>query len=57
MFATYPEYKKNNLYKLGFKILLPLVDEFRTLNWTAIKRDLEVSKIFELFPMVTLQNS
>lgn len=36
---------------------LPLVDEFRTLNWTAIKRDLEFSKIFEVFPMMVLQNS
>lgn len=35
---------------------LPLVDEFRTLNWTAIKRDLELSKIFEMFPTVALQN-
>lgn len=37
--------------------MLPLVDEFRTLNWTAIKRDLEFSKIFDLFPMFVIQNS
>ena len=30
-------------------ILLPLVDKFRTINWSAIKRDLEFSKIFEIF--------
>lgn len=35
---------------------LPLVDKFRTLNWVQIKRDIEFSKIFEVFPMTTLQN-
>ncbi len=35
---------------------LPLVDEFRTLNWFAIKRELEVSRIFEVFPKMALQN-
>jgi hypothetical protein len=39
-----------------FLSMLPLLDEFRTLNWTAIKRELEVSKIFEMFPMAALQN-
>ena len=36
---------------------LPLVDEFRTLNWVQIKRDIEFSKIFEMLPMMALQNS
>ncbi len=36
--------------------LLPLLDEFRTLNWAQIKTDIEFSRIFELFPMMTLQN-
>ncbi len=35
---------------------LPLVDEFRTLNWVAIKRDLEFSKIFEMFSIKEPQN-
>jgi hypothetical protein len=35
---------------------LPLVDTFRTLNWAQIKRDLEVSKIFEVFQEMALQN-
>ena len=48
---------KNNHYKIWLKKLLPLLDKFRTLNWTAIKRDIEFSKIFELFPVVALQNS
>lgn len=37
--------------------LLRLVDEFRTLNWVQIKRDIEFSKIFEMLPMMALQNS
>ena len=35
---------------------LPLVDEFRTLNWTAIKQELQFSGILGLFPKLTLQN-
>jgi hypothetical protein len=45
---------KNTL--TGILSLLPLVDEFRTLNWTAIKQDIEFSKIFEMFPEIVLQN-
>jgi len=29
---------------------LPLVDEFRTLNWVQFKNDMEFCKIFEVFP-------
>jgi hypothetical protein len=36
---------------------LPLVDAFRTLNWVQIKRDIEFSKIYEMVPMIALQNS
>ncbi len=36
--------------------LLPLVDEFRTLNWVKIKSDLEFSKIFGVLPSLVLQN-
>jgi len=35
---------------------LPLVDEFRTANWTRIKSDLAFSGILGLFPMLELQN-
>ena len=31
-------------------MMLPLVDEFRTLNWIKIKSNFEFSKIFEMFP-------
>jgi hypothetical protein len=30
--------------------VLPLLDEFRTLNWVRIKSDLQFSKVFEVFP-------
>lgn len=53
-------YTINNIiayYELIVNIWLPLVDEFRTLNWIQIKRDIEFSKIFEMFPMMVLQNS
>lgn len=36
--------------------MLPLVDEFRTLNWTAIKQELQFSGIIGLFPNLSLQN-
>jgi hypothetical protein len=36
--------------------MLHLVDEFRTLNWAAIKGDLQFSGILELFSMLELQN-
>ena len=35
---------------------LPIVDEFRTLNWTAIKSDLQFSGILGLFPLMAFQN-
>ena len=35
---------------------LPLLDAFRTLNGVQIKRDIEFSKIFEMFPIVELQD-
>jgi hypothetical protein len=38
------------------KTLLPLVDEFRTLNWVKIKRDIEEFKFFEFFGKLELQN-
>jgi len=43
-------------YKIWLKILLPLVDKFRTANWTRIKSDLQFSGILGLFPSMTLQN-
>jgi len=36
--------------------LLPLVDEFRTANWTRIKGELQFSGILGLFPILELQN-
>ena len=48
--------KKFFTFREGFFSLLPLEDAFRTLNWTAIKRDFEASKIFEVFPTLELQN-
>lgn len=36
--------------------LLPLVDEFRTLNWLAIKRDLDFSMFSMAFAIQELQN-
>ncbi len=35
---------------------LPLVDRFRTVNWTGIKSDLQFSGILGMFPSLTLQN-
>lgn len=35
---------------------LPLLDEFRTLNWKKIKRELEESGFLELFPVFSFQN-
>jgi len=35
---------------------LPIVDKFRTLNWTSIKSELQFSGIFNLFPQLSLQN-
>ena len=37
--------------------MLLLVDAFRTLNWVQIKRDIEFSKISDMFPVMVLQNS
>jgi hypothetical protein len=36
--------------------MLPLVDKFRTANWTGIKSDLQFSGILGLFPILELQN-
>jgi len=35
---------------------LPLVDKFRTANWTSIKSELQFSGILEFFPELSLQN-
>lgn len=40
----------------GLFNLLPLVDEFRTLNWLAIKRDLDFSMFSMAFAIQELQN-
>ena len=36
--------------------MVPLVDEFRTLNWVKIKSDMEFYRVFEVFPSLVLQN-
>jgi hypothetical protein len=36
--------------------MLPLLDEFRTLNWQRIKREVEESMFLRLFPEFLLQN-
>lgn len=57
-FSSSTELKKSKTLIRGLRFLrAPLVDAFRTLNWVQVKRDLEFSKIFELFPMMALQNS
>jgi len=48
--------EKNRAFDPIFSTMLPLVDEFRTLNWTAIKRDIEKSGLFSLFSNLSLQN-
>ena len=35
---------------------LPLVDKFRTVNWNKIKREVEKSEVFTIFPNLLLQN-
>jgi|GEM_PF-6710482 len=38
---------------LGSFVWLPLVDEFRTANWSCIKRELQFSGLFQMFPALT----
>jgi len=35
--------------------MLPLVDKFRTMDWKKIEKEIQFSKIFEMFSIVVLQ--
>src|SRR3989344_2309198 len=39
---------KNNHYEIKLKIWLPMLDAFRTLNWTNIKSELQFSNILNI---------
>ncbi len=47
---------KESTFVPSHPIVLPLLDEFRTLNWAQIKRDIEFSKIFEMLPIKIVWN-
>jgi len=48
--------EKTEVFSSIFSTMLPLLDKFRTANWTNIKSDLQFSGILGLFPMLELQN-
>lgn len=53
---TYLSIFTPNFYKIRLFLHAPSSGQFRTLNWTAIKGDIEFSKIFRMFPNLLLQN-
>lgn len=44
---------KESTFVPSHPIVLPLLDEFRTLNWAKIKKDIEFNRIFEVFPIIS----
>lgn len=47
--ASFPSQMKNALAGASHFHLLPLLDTFRTLNWVAIQKEIELSGILALF--------